>query len=301
MIRVAGGEFDMGSDDHYPEEAPKRRVQVDGFWISRTLVTNDQFRVFADATGYVTVAERPADPRDYPGADPAMLEPASAVFVPPEGAVDLRNPYNWWQYVPGASWRHPLGAGSDVDGKGDHPVVHVAWEDVEAYARWAGLELPTEAEWEHACSNGRQSGPYAWGDERVPAGVHMANIWQGEFPYRNSADDGWVRTSPVGTYPANDRGLYDMIGNVWEWTRDWWAVVASEPTRSCCSANVNPRGGGEHDSIGPDGSGIPRKVIKGGSHLCAPEYCRRYRPAARHAQPVDSAASHIGFRCVWHP
>lgn len=230
-----------------------------------------------------------------------MLVPASSVFTPTAGPVDLRNFMNWWRYIPGASWRHPLGPTSDLTDRDDHPVVHVAWADVEAYARWAALDLPTEAEWEYACWGGPRLGQYVWGDELVPDGVHMANIWQGQFPYQNLADDGWVRTSPVGTYPANRFGLFDMIGNVWEWTQDWWSLATDAPTHSCCGPVANPRGGSQSASINPAEPNIPRKVLKGGSHLCAPSYCRRYRASARHPESIDTATSHIGFRCVSRP
>lgn len=298
MVWIPGGQFMMGSDDYYPEEAPRRAVAVDGFYISTTPVTNAQFGEFVSATGYKTVAERPANAVDYPGADAAMLRPASAVFVPPEGPVDLHNPYNWWRYVLGADWAHPLGPDSSLDGLGNHPVVHVAWEDVKTYAEWAGLALPTEVEWEYACWAGERTGPYAWGSELMPGGSLMANIWQGEFPYRNTADDGWLRTSPVRVYPANDFGLYDMIGNVWEWTQDEWSATAPSPAASCCSVGSKVRDISDLASVCASESGIARKTIKGGSHLCAPNYCRRYRPAARHPQPIDTATSHVGFRCI---
>jgi formylglycine-generating enzyme required for sulfatase activity len=297
MVWIPGGRFEMGSDDHYAEEKPRRPVAVDGFWIDATPVTNVQFRAFIEATGYVTASERSADPAAYPGADPEMLGPASSVFTPTAGPVDLGNYFHWWRYVPGASWQHPLGPQTDLRDCGDHPVVHVAWEDVEAYAAWAGLELPTEAEWERAAWGGERRGEFAWGDALEPQGLHMANVWQGEFPYQNTAGDGWIRTSPVRSYPPNGFGLYDMIGNVWEWTCDWWSVVTTTPVNACC-APLNPRGGGKMDSVNPAEPNTPRKVLKGGSHLCAPSYCRRYRPAARHPQAIDTATSHIGFRCV---
>ncbi|MCZ4107831.1 formylglycine-generating enzyme family protein [Brevundimonas diminuta] len=297
MVWVDGGRFHMGSDRHYPEEAPRRPIQVDGFWIDPTPVTNRQFSAFVEATGWVTLAERPADPKDYPGAHPAMLIPASSVFTPTRGPVDLSNHLNWWTYTPSASWRNPLGPDSGLEGLEDHPVVHVALEDVEAYARWVGLDLPTEAEWEYAAWGGREDAEYAWGDELEPDGKHHANVWQGRFPYENTAADGWVRTSPVKAYAPNGFGLYDMIGNVWEWTRDWWSVAATPLAKSCC-APVNPRGGAKSGSGDPLAPRLPRRVMKGGSHLCAPSYCRRYRPAARHPQAVDTSTSHIGFRCV---
>jgi len=296
MVWIPGGTFLMGSDRHYPEEAPAHRVTVSGFWMDAYPVTNAEFQRFVDATGYVTLAEKPADPADYPGAIPELLEPSSVVFRQTPGPVDLRNPYQWWAYVKGANWRHPRGPDSTLHGLEHHPVVQVAYEDAEAYARWAGKELPTEAEWEFAARGGLDGAEYVWGDEFTPNGRHMANTWQGEFPWRNLKTDGYMWTSPVGSFPANGYGLYDMAGNVWEWTSDWYSGHA--PVKSCCAV-VNPRGGSMHDSIDtrtPDR--IPRKVMKGGSHLCAPNYCRRYRPAARMAQPIDTATCHLGFRCI---
>ncbi|HWF76073.1 MAG TPA: formylglycine-generating enzyme family protein [Caulobacteraceae bacterium] len=298
LVWIDGARFRMGSDVHYPEEAPSRLVEVDGFWIEDRPVTNRAFARFTQATGWVTSAEIPPDPADYPGALPEMLTPASLVFTPTEGPVSFADAHAWWAYIPGADWRHPLGPGSNLDGLDDHPVVHVAWRDVTAYAAWAGLDLPTEAEWELACRSGLDGAEYAWaGASLTPGGQHMANIWQGRFPWENLALDGWARTSPVASYPPNRFGLYDMIGNVWEWTRDWWASAA--PARGCCVPK-NPLGGAEADSCDARElpARIPRKVLKGGSHLCAPSYCRRYRPAARHAHPIDTSTSHVGFRCV---
>jgi formylglycine-generating enzyme required for sulfatase activity len=240
----------------------------------------------------VTVAERAPDPADYPGARPDLLVPFSSVFVPPGHRVSLADPYNWWKPVRGSDWRHPLGPGSSVSSKPDHPVVHVTWADVSAYAAWAGKEVPAEAEWELAARGGLDGAEFAWGDELNPGERWMANTWQGEFPVQNTQDDGYERTSPVGAFPANGYGLYDMIGNVWEWTSDWYAGHAvSAP--ACCS------GASREQSIDrSDPARIPRKVMKGGSHLCAPNYCRRYRPAARMPQPIDTSTSHLGFRCV---
>jgi sulfatase modifying factor 1 len=298
MTWIPGGVFTMGSDHHYPEERPARRVSVDGFWIDPGPVTNRQFDQFVAATGYVTFAELPPDPKDYPGADPSLLVASSMVFTPPRGPVDLRHPLQWWAFVPGADWRHPFGPGSDLKALGDHPVVHVAWVDVLAYAAWAGVEIPTEAEWELAARGGLEDAEFAWGDTFLQDGRHMANTWQGDFPHQNTLDDGWARTSPVGAYPANGHGLYDMIGNTWEWTADWWATPDLGGSAPRCCAAKNPRGGLEADSCEAGGLSIPRKVLKGGSHLCAPSYCKRYRPAARHAQPIDTSASHVGFRCI---
>ncbi len=296
MEWIPGGTFRMGSDRHYPEERPAHAVSVGGFWMDRHTVTNRDFARFVEVTGHVTLAERPANPEDYPGADPAMLAPASVVFRSPKAPVDMRNHYNWWTYVRGADWRHPRGPGTHLKKFLDHPVVHIAYEDALAYAAWIGKALPTEAEWEFAARGGLDGAEYVWGDEWMPEGRPMANTWQGEFPYRNTLEDGFEFTAPVGSFPPNGYGLYDMAGNVWQWTDDWYrehAGNAPEP-------GDNPRGGPREASIDPrqPGVAIPRKVTKGGSHLCAPNYCRRYRPAARMAQPVDTSTSHLGFRCI---
>lgn len=290
----------MGSDRHYVEEAPAHRVTVASFLIDRTPVTNGQFRKFVNATSYVTSAEVAPDPRDYPGALPHMLKAGSLVFTPPSHPVDLRDWGQWWKFKFGANWRRPYGPRSSISGLDDHPVVHVAYRDAAAYARWAGKELPSEAEWEYAARGGLDGAEYAWGDALAPDGRHMANTWQGAFPHENLASDGYRRTSPVLAFPPNGHGVFDMIGNVWEWTADWFSSRhVADAAKSCCIP-VHPRGGKESDSYDPRNPSlqIPRKVIKGGSHLCAPNYCRRYRPAARHAQPVDTSTSHVGFRCV---
>jgi formylglycine-generating enzyme required for sulfatase activity len=303
MVWIAGGRFRMGSDRHYAEEAPVRPASVDGFWMDARPVTNLEFARFVRETGWTTFAELPADPADYPGAQPEMLAPSSLVFTPTLGPVPLHDPTAWWRYVPGADWHHPYGPQSSLTGLLTHPVVHVAWRDVEAYARWAQADLPTEAEWECAARGGLEDVEYAWGDDFAPAGRTMANTWQGEFPYASRKQGGAFRTSPVGRYPANGYGLYDMIGNVWEWTRDWWSTPSAEAAVSPCCAPSNPIGGEMEGSFDPRQPQIriPRKVLKGGSHLCAPSYCRRYRPAARHAQPIDTSASHVGFRLVVRP
>jgi formylglycine-generating enzyme required for sulfatase activity len=300
MIWIEGGAFRMGSDRHYAEERPVHTVRVDSFWIDATPVTNAQFRAFVDATRYVTFAELPPDPKDYPGALPHMLAPASLVFIPPRGSVDLRDWSQWWEFRFGANWRHPYGPDSAIAGLDDHPVVHVAYKDAGAYAAWSGKEIPTEAEWEFAARGGLDGAEFAWGDELTPGGKPMANTWQGAFPHQNLALDGYERTSPVRSFPANGYGLYDMIGNVWEWTSDWWSSHHPADHAKPCCVPVNPRGGSEAGSYDPCQPEIliPRKVLKGGSHLCAPNYCRRYRPAARHAEPVDTSTSHVGFRCV---
>lgn len=298
MVRIPGGTFLMGSDSHYVEEAPAHYARVGGFWMDRYAVTNDQFQHFAEQTGHVTVAERPANAADYPGAKPELLAPSSVVFSKPPGPIDLRNPYQWWAYVAGADWRHPEGPGSSLEGRGKRPVVHVAFQDVEAYAAWAGKELPTESEWEFAARGGLEGATYAWGEEFAPNGRQMANTWQGEFPWQNLLADGYETTAPVGQFPPNQYGLYDMIGNVWEWTADWYQAH-KEVRRPCC-AGFNPRGGDREQSCDPQTPEIriPRKVIKGGSFLCAPTYCRRYRPAARMAQPIDTSTCHVGFRLI---
>jgi formylglycine-generating enzyme len=301
MVWITGGTFRMGSDRHYPEEAPAHTVTVDGFWIDPTPVTNRQFRAFVNATGYTTVAELPPDPMEYPGALAHMLKAGSLVFTPPRGPVDLRDWSSWWQFKFGANWRRPSGPGSSIMRLDDHPVVHVAYKDAEAFAEWAGKALPTEAEWEYAARGGLEGAEFAWGDELTPDGKHMANTWQGTFPFQNLAEDRFERTSPVNAFPANGYGLFDMIGNVWEWTSDWYrARHDADPTKACCIPE-NPRGPATPDeSYDPCQTRIriPRRVLKGGSHLCAPNYCRRYRPAARHPQPIDSSSCHIGFRCV---
>ena len=300
MVWLPGGTFRMGSDHHYPEEAPAHPVSVDGFWIDRTSVTNRDFLRFVNATGYVTVAETRPDARDYPGALPHMLRAGSLVFTPPRHPVDLGDWAQWWRFKFGANWRRPSGPRSSLAGLVDHPVVHLAYRDAEAYARWAGKELPSEAEWEYAARGGLDGAEFAWGDAFTPGGRHMANTWQGAFPHQNLTADGYALTSPVRAFPPNGYGLYDMIGNVWEWTADWYALRHQADSGKICCIPQNPRGGCEDQSYDPcqSDSRIPRKVLKGGSHLCAPNYCRRYRPAARQQQPVDTSTSHVGFRCV---
>jgi formylglycine-generating enzyme len=300
MRFIAGGSFWMGSDDHYPEEGPARRIYVDGFWMDETPVTNREFREFVKNTGYVTVAEKVPDASHYPSADPAMLRAGSSLFVPPRHAVSLSNPFQWWQFSFGTSWRCPWGPESGIEALLEHPVVHVAYADAEAYARWARKELPTEAEWEFAARGGLDRQTYAWGAELAPGGAMMANFWQGIFPHENLMQDGYERTSPVRHFPANGYGLYDMIGNVWEWTSDWYAERRNAPQPHRCCIPCNPRGGTEEESrdVRAPGGAFGRKALKGGSHLCAPNYCQRYRPAARYAQTVDTSTSHIGFRCV---
>lgn len=298
MVWIPGGEFMMGSDKHYEEEAPAHKVKVDGFWMDKYQLTNEEFRKFADDTGYVTFCEKPANPDDYPGALPELLNPASVVFVKPAGRVDLRNHYNWWIYVPGADWKHPFGPETNIDGKDRHPVVHLAYTDVEAYAKWAGREIPTEAEWEFAARGGLDGAEFAWGDELYPDNKPMANTWQGEFPFENTLMDGFELIAPAGSFPPNGYGLYDIIGNVWEWTCDFYQGH-NKNSLSCCS-EINPGGGKAEESYDPGSPDIfiPRRVMKGGSYLCAPNYCRRYRPAARMAQPVDTSTCHVGCRFI---
>ena len=292
----------MGSERFYPEERPLRRVQVDPFWIDETPVTNREFAAFVAATGYKTFAEAAPDPGAYPGMPAEMMQPGSLVFRKTAQPVDVNDFSQWWEFSFGADWRHPNGADSSVEGLADHPVVHIAYQDAEAYATWARKSLPTEAEWEYAARGGLEHADYAWGDELAPGGQMLANYWQGLFPFANQLLDGWERTSPVATYPPNAFGVYDMIGNVWEWTSDWY-TLPQQPRKnsgSCCVL-PNPRGGRERDSYDPCSPDvrIGRKVLKGGSHLCAPNYCQRYRPAARYPQPIDTSTSHVGFRCVF--
>ena len=301
MIFVSGGRFRMGSLDFYPEERPVREVEVDDFLIDEHPVTVGAFRRFVKATGYVTKAEQPLDPGDYPEADPALLVPGSLVFEATRGPVSLDDYRAWWRYVAGATWERPEGPGSDVYTRGRHPVVHVAHEDAAAYAAWAGKALPTEAEWEYAARGGLDQAVFCWGDEFRPGGELMANTWHGAFPHQHDRPDPWVRTSPVKTYPANGYGLFDMAGNVWEWTDDFYSTPNGEPPERPCCAPQNPRVPApvsESYRPGEPGGEIPRRVTKGGSHLCAPNYCLRYRPAARQGEAVDTSTSHIGFRCV---
>jgi sulfatase modifying factor 1 len=309
MVWIAGGTCSIGSElPGYPEESPIRTVSVDGFWMDAHPVTVAEFREFILETGYSTVASRPPDPAAFPGVDRSRLVPGSLVFNKTKGPVDLqaalqRPTLPWWSYVAGADWRHPEGPGSHVGNRAQHPVVHVAWEDVCAYAAWAGKAIPTEAEWEFAARGGLEGAKFTWGDEMNPDGRIMAKTWQGDFPWKNLAPDGWERTAPVGSFPPNGYGLFDMAGNVWEWTSDFYApdhASDGESVHACCVA-VNPQVESAERSYDPAdrrADRMPRRVIKGGSHLCAPNYCLRFRPAARQAQMEDSSMSHIGFRCV---
>ncbi|GFG52105.1 sulfatase-modifying factor 1 [Mycolicibacterium agri] len=288
LVELPGGSFRMGSTNFYPEEAPIHTARVAAFAIERHPVTIAQFAEFVADTGYVTVAEQELDPAQYPGANPADLVPGGLVFRPTAGPVDLRDWRQWWEWKPGASWRYPFGPDSGIsfEDRPDHPVVQVAYPDAAAYARWAGRRLPSEAEWEYAARGGSTT-TYAWGDEPMPGGRLMANTWQGRFPYQNDGALGWTGTSPVGLFPPNNYGLVDMIGNVWEWTTTRFTGhhQLNQPVESCCAPTLSP-------------DPTVNQALKGGSHLCAPEYCHRYRPAARSPQSQDSATTHIGFRCV---
>lgn len=293
MIEIPAGMLRMGSAEFYPEEGPVHERAVAAFSLDAHPVTNRDYAAFVDSTGYVTVAERPMDPADYPGVHPDDLVPGAMVFTPTAGPVDLRDWRQWWRWEPGASWHRPFGPTSSIDDRLDHPVVQIAYSDAAAYAAWAGKRLPTEAEWEWAARGGLVGARFAWGEEAQPDGVPMADTWQGAFPYRNDGAAGWVGTAPVGSFPANGYGLHDMIGNVWEWTADYWTHRHVPPGTTAVDA-------GTRASLlsAEPGSPIPRRVLKGGSHLCAPEYCLRYRPAARSAQAEDTAMTHIGFRCA---
>lgn len=301
MIWIPGGEFRMGSEKFYPEEGPIRDVRVDGFWMDSFTVTNEKYAKFVAATNYVTVAERELDPDIYPGAPVDNLQPGALVFKSTEGPVELRDYSNWWEWTPGADWRHPFGPESSIAELQRHPAVHVAYEDAEAYASWAGKELPTEAQWEYAARGGHNDRVFTWGDEDFTASKPMANTWQGEFPWQNLLVDGHGNTAPAGSFPANDYGLFDMAGNVWEWTTDWFAPHhEQQASKSCCGIAVNPRVSSDARSYDAAQKQfrIPRKVVKGGSFLCAPSYCLRYRPAARQPQMIDTGMSHVGFRCI---
>jgi formylglycine-generating enzyme required for sulfatase activity len=297
MVRIPAGEFLMGSTSFYPEEGPVHRVALDAFWIDEHPVTVAEFRRFVKDTGHRTLAELAPDAADYPDAAPELLVPGSLVFRRSPGPVDLRDFRNWWEWKPGAFWRRPEGPESNVGGRELHPVVHVSHGDALAYARWAGKDLPTEAEWEYAARGGLEQKVYAWGDEFAPGGRMMANTWQGEFPWQNLLSDGYELTSPVRTFPPNGYGLYDVTGNVWEWTCDWFTPSHRGDADKPCCVPRNPRVESDEGSYA-HGEHIPRRVIKGGSHLCAPNYCLRYRPAARQSEAIDTSTSHIGFRCV---
>jgi formylglycine-generating enzyme len=290
MVFVPGGEFAMGSAEFYPEERPVHDVVVGDLWMDEHPVTNAQFRRFVRATGYVTVAEQAPDPADFPGAAVADLVPGSLVFVGSARPIPLDDWTRWWAWVPGANWQHPEGPGSTLHGRELHPVVHLGYEDAAAYAAWIGKVLPTEAEWEHAARGGLRSATYAWGDEFMPRGRIMANTWHGRFPWENLRPHGFDRTSPVKRFPPNGYGLYDVTGNVWEWTASIWSAAHTQTVESqrhsCCAEPA--------DRLSEEA----RRVIKGGSHLCAPSYCHRYRPAARQGHAIRSTTTHLGVRCA---
>ncbi len=287
MVWIPGSAFRMGSNRHYPEEAPVHVESIRGFYLDRCVVTNAQFARFVAETGHVTLAERPPDPLAYPDASAERRVAGSAVFEQPAAPGDLRDPYSWWRYVAGASWRQPRGPGSSLEGLAEHPVVQVAYEDALAFARWAGKDLPTEAEWELAARGGLDGADYVWGDDMTPGGRTLANTWRGDFPWQRDEGSPEAWTTPVGSYPPNGYGLRDMAGNVWEWTADVFRPNHG-PQRACC---------GQVD----EEASASRRVIKGGSFLCSPTYCHRFRPAARLGQPIDTSTCHLGFRCAIRP
>jgi formylglycine-generating enzyme required for sulfatase activity len=295
MVWIPGGEFSMGSEQ-FPDARPVHRVAVDGFWIDVTEVTNAEFDRFVRATGYITVAERVPRAEDYPGAIPENLVAGSVVFTPPAHEVPLDDHYQWWRYVPGADWRHPEGPSSSIADRMDHPVVHVAYDDVLAYAKWANKRLPTEAEWEFAARGGLDGKPYVWGDEFRPHGKFMANTFQGHFPDKNTGEDGFVSTSPVKAFPPNGYGLYGMAGNVWEWVTDWYRPDYYAKLAAAGGVAHNPKG--PDDSFDPMQPGAAKRVQKGGSFLCTDQYCSRYMPGGRGKGEPDTGTNHTGFRCV---
>jgi formylglycine-generating enzyme required for sulfatase activity len=297
MVWIPGGEFWQGSDNPAMRDAqPRHRVQVDGFWMDRTAVTNEQFARFVDATNYVTIAERTPLAKDFPGAPPEKLVAGSVVFSPPSGPVPLENHLQWWSYVKGASWRHPEGPQSNLDGRANHPVLQVAWDDATAYCQWAGKRLPTEAEFEWAARGGLDNKKFAWGDELTPSGKWMANIWQGRFPYENSMEDGFRAVAPVGSFPANGHGLHDMAGNVWEWCADWYRFDYYAKLAAGKQPVKNPQG--PADSADPSEPGVAKRVMRGGSYLCTDQYCTAYEVGARGKGAADTGTNHLGFRCV---
>ncbi len=300
MVGIPGGEFTMGCDDPSMQDAqPPVRVSVDPFWMDRTEVTNEEFARFVKATGYVTVAEKKPDAKDFPGAPPENLVAGSVCFNPPKGPVPLDNHYVWWTYVHGANWRHPEGPKSNLERRMKHPVVHVAWRDAAAYATWAGKRLPTEAEWEFASRGGREHGKYAWGEELKPGGKWAANIWQGHFPDTNTAEDGYLGTAPVASFGAEGFGLYDMGGNVWEWCADWYRPDTYAQLAAQGGVVSNPKGPAE--SVDPGEPGVQKRVNRGGSFLCSDQYCSRYVLGSRGKGEPDSGTSNVGFRCVKDP
>jgi sulfatase modifying factor 1 len=305
MVWIPGGEFTMGTDDlqSYEYERPAHRVRVDGFWMDETEVTNQQFKEFIDATGYVTTAERTPDwnelkkqlPPGTPMPDKKFLVPGSLIFTPPLHAVSLDDYSQWWKWKAGVSWKHPHGPESDLEDQWNHPVIHVSYEDAFAYSKWIGKRLPTEAEWEFASRGGKENERYGWGEELNPQGRIMANIFQGAFPVNDSGEDGFTGTSPVKSFPPNAFGLYDIIGNCWEWTSDFYNVKYYAELAAKGLA-VNPKG--PSNSFDPTEPMVQKRVTRGGSFLCASDYCVNYRPSARQGSAVDTGMSHIGFRCA---
>jgi formylglycine-generating enzyme required for sulfatase activity len=305
MVWIPGGKFTMGTNDEdaWPDEKPAHPVRVDGFFMDETEVTNAQFRAFVKATGYVTTAEKKPDweemrkqlPPDTPKPPEEKMVPASMVFTPTRGPVDLRDWRQWWRWTPGACWKHPEGPDSTIEGKDNHPVIHVSWDDATAYAKWAGKRLPTEAEWEFAARGGLDGKKYVWGDTPFSKTKPQCNIWEGGFPYKNTRNDGFERTAPVRSFAANGYGLYDMAGNVWEWCADWYQRDLYR-TRAGKGVIDNPKGPKySQDASSPF---TPQHVQKGGSFLCNDIYCSRYRPGARHGCSPDTGMSHVGFRCA---
>lgn len=297
MVWIPGGEFLMGSDEpDFRDARPWHRVSVDGFWMDKTEVTNEQFTKFVMATKYVTLAERAPTKEEFPTAPPENLVAGSVVFTPPAQAVPLDSHFRWWNYVKGANWRHPTGPDSDLKGKEKHPVVHIAYADALAYCQWAGKRLPTEAEFEFAARGGLEKKVYAWGDEFQPGGKWMANTFQGHFPEKNTAEDGFTGTAPVGSFPVNGYGLDDIAGNVWEWTSDWYRPDYYTTLAKAGDVARNPQG--PNDSLDPTEPGTKKKVHKGGSFLCTDQYCKRYEPGGRGKGETDTGTNHLGFRCV---
>jgi formylglycine-generating enzyme required for sulfatase activity len=297
MVWIPGGVFWMGSGNPGMKDAhPLHQVRVDGFWMDQTAVTNARYAEFVKATGYVTVAERKPDAKDFPGAPPENLVPGSVVFTPPPGPVPLDQHLRWWQYIKGANWRCPEGPGSDLKGRENHPVVHIAWDDAVAYAKWAGKRLPTEAEFEFAARGGLDRKRYAWGDELKPGGKWVANIWQGRFPYENTMEDGYRGAAPVKSFPANGYGLYEMAGNVWEWCSDWYRPDYYRTLAALAAPARNPQG--PLDSFDPGEPGVAKHVMRGGSYLCTDQYCTAYESGARGKGEPSSGTNHLGFRCV---
>jgi formylglycine-generating enzyme required for sulfatase activity len=303
MVWIKGGKYLRGSDNRdKPDARPKHLVEVDGYWMDRTAVTNDEFARFVDATGFITVAERTPQAKDFPGAPPENLVAGAIVFTAPKEPVNCTGPnchLQWWSYVKGANWRHPDGPESDLKGREKHPVVQVAWEDAAAYARWVGKRLPTEAEFEFAARGGLDGKKYDWGDEIMPGGRYMMNSWQGHFPNENTAEDGYRATAPVGSFPPNGYGLYDMAGNVWQWCSDWYRPDYYQSLSAGPQPVRNPLG--PSDSFDPSEPGIKKRVMRGGSYLCSDQYCSAYEAGARGKGEPDSGMNHLGFRCVKSP